>query len=495
MPAQNNNSNPSAPNQNDSAQGKPTTQTNQTTPTANTMPNLPTQNQSTPITPSTAAPNPGPANPTTIEEPKKSVFHNPKLIKLFIVLAFFVVALGLFFLFFRLPVTINLNTATTLILDGQNKGESNKFKIWLRPGGHTMRLESRGFEPKTQTINQPWFKIQNLNLVLKKAPDLTLIDNGIEPLAIKQNDSDFLLYFSLQKNAFIKYNFKTKEKLQITPSIFKNFVKLKWNPSGNGVIVWIKYNPDIFANTLLENNNLQKDDIATFYYDFHHYEITEQSAILWGNDICEIAWAQNTDSFYFIGGADNIGYLGKAQNNGQAKSLLLTNIPFTQADLAIDSQENNAYILGNNILYRVDLIDPARTLEPLTDGNNTHFVLVDDENLLLGSNQADPRYKSEEKYALFNLDTKQLKNKNYYTNFSWINQLAMNDVIILQAMTNLISSQNSWLINNYVFPTEESKFEYEYLTNKIPNKIIYNAKNKNLIMEIDKKLYLLPIIN
>ena len=492
MPGQNNNPNPSTPEQNGSAQNKPTTQTSQAASETNPMPNLPTQNQSAPTTSNTAAPNITPTNPTTIGKPKKSVFHNPKLIKLFVVLAFFVVALGLFFLFFRLPITISVNTASTLILDDQNKGENNKFTIWLRPGKHTIRLESRGFEPKTQTINQTWFKIQNLNLVLKKAPNLTLIDSGIEPLAIKQNNSNFLLYFNPQKNAFIKYNFQTKEKLQITPSVFKNFMKLKWNPSGNGVIVWLKYDSSVFEKTLFEKKELEKNDVATFYYDFHHYDITAQSATLWGTDIYEVAWAQTTDSFYFLGGENNLGYLGKAKNNGTVKSRLLTNIPFTQADLAIDSQENNAYILGNNTLYQVNLVDPARTLMPMNKGSNTHFVLIDDEYLLLGSSQADPRYKSDEKYALFNINDQELAAKTYYANFSWINQLSPNDLVILQASTNLESNQSSWLIGNYLFPSQENKFEYEYLSEKKPDKIIYD--NKKLIVEIDKKLYLLPTI-
>ncbi|MDD3774275.1 MAG: hypothetical protein PHW50_03295, partial [Patescibacteria group bacterium] len=261
---------------------------------------------------------------------------------------------------------------------------------------------------------------------------------------------------------------------------------------GNGVIVWLKYDSSVFEKTLFEKKELEKNDVATFYYDFHHYDITAQSATLWGTDIYEVAWAQTTDSFYFLGGENNLGYLGKAKNNGTVKSRLLTNIPFTQADLAIDSQENNAYILGNNTLYQVNLVDPARTLMPMNKGSNTHFVLIDDEYLLLGSSQADPRYKSDEKYALFNINDQELAAKTYYANFSWINQLSPNDLVILQASTNLESNQSSWLIGNYLFPSQENKFEYEYLSEKKPEKIIYD--NKKLIVEIDKKLYLLPTI-
>jgi hypothetical protein len=486
-----------------------------TPPTAqptNNMPsqNLPVQPNSAPTTApiATSIPN-EPITPTPTDnlgqtpkepfgsaqdKPKKSLIANPIISKIIIGLSIAVVVLGLFFLFFRLPVTITTNPSANLTFDNQSKGESASFNFWIRPGKHTLRLEKVGYDPKTVDFNQSWFSLTKLSYNLDPAPSLKPIDAGTDALIITQNNTQLLLYFNPTKKAFFTYSFANQEKLQITPAIFSNLTKLVWNPSGNGVIIWVKYDPKIFAGTILEDKTISNNTIATFYYDFHHYEITNQTATLWGTDIFKIAWATTADRFYYIGGQSGNGYLGKAENNGQTKTKLLTNLPFNNGDLAIDSQEINTYILGNNKLYQVDLTDPARSLSPLGDATNTHLIFIDDTHLLLGSNQANPEDKSQEKYTLYNLAIKQFEGSDFYANQDWIYALKNNNFLILQAKTSLASNQPYWLLQKISLPAEKNIFSYEYLTAEIPTKIWYNDDQNILIVNINNQLYQLKIV-
>jgi len=428
------------------------------------------------------------------KQPKQPFLHNPKLIKVFIVLAIFIIFLGALILFFRLPVKVSVNPKAQLIFDGQNKGEAQNFNFWARPGEHSLRLEKIGYRPQNINFKQSWFKTTALQYTLKKAPQLKAVDKANDGILINENNKTSFLYFKQDSTAFFKYDLQNKTKAQITPSIFKNLFKLKWNESGNGAIVWLRYEKAVFAETLFENNSIADGQIATFYYDFHHYDITKQSATLWGVDIYSVAWGESTDHFFYVGGSDNNGYLAKANNDAQEKTRLLTNMSFAKSEIAIDSQEIYAYILGNKNVYQINLTDPSRSLIALTtNGNIKHLFLIDDNNLLLGVNQANPENLSTEKYSLFNIKNREFDSEEFYANFDWINFLGGNDFVILQDKNNLASSQKYWQLQKISLPDKETNFSFEYLTNRIPDKIYFSENNKQLFVIINNGLYYIPI--
>jgi len=417
---------------------------------------------------------------------------SPRLLRIIGGLVVFLVIVGLGIFLFRLPFKISVSPSAKVLIDKKDKGECANCSFWLKPGKHTIRFEKVGYRPETKIVEQSWFKIGSITLQLKEAPEMQTIDSGANVFIQKKNNLIQILYFNPTKKAFYSYSPQTKEKVQITPSYFSNLEKIKWSNTGEGVVVWLKYNATSLKNTPFLKDNLKNGDLAVFFYDFHRYEITKQQAYLWGTDINELAWAPVLGRFYYLGGTAGKGFLGKAEKSGRVKTRLLTNLPFSEGDLAIDSTEMIAYLLGGTSskkIYSTNLTDPARELEPLLEeSGKTNFILLNDDWMLIGSSQGNPEYKSQEKFSLYNLLDKQFKGNEFYANKDWFYQLDENNFVVLEAKTN------SWVIKKITLPEIKEVFSYEFLTNEKPDQIWYNETGKTLLVSIKNTLYSLPLL-
>jgi len=448
---------------------------------------IPPSEQPMPPTPVTSQ-TPAPVGQPPLKKPShlKSI-----LTKLLFILVLIIILSGLFLLLFRLPLKIEVSPQAKLLVDKKEKGEITSTTIWLKPGKHTIRLEKYGYFPETIEFNQPWFKTQNLKLSLLKAPELSFLDSGHDAFVqIKDNNSS-LLYFNPQELAFFRYDFKRKQKTKITASYFYNLEKIKWSNTGNGVMVWLRYDQAKMQNTPFARPDINNGELATYYFDFKRYDPTQQQASFWGKNINEIAWSEVLGRFYYLGGPPTSGYLVKVQTSPQKKTRLITNIPST-GTIVVDSAELFSYIIGSptqNDLFSIDLTDPVRELKQLTQENNkTHLVLVDDNTILLGTYQGNPEYKSTEKFQLFDILENKLFDEEIYAQKDWFYSLKNGWFIFLEA------KQNSWLIKKKNLATLEQDFSYEYLNSETPDKIYFEEQSKTLIVQINNKIYLLPIL-
>ncbi|MCD6194666.1 hypothetical protein J7K05_00465, partial [bacterium] len=406
------------------------------------------------------------------------------------IIAFFLgglIILGALICFFRLPVKVSVSPSAVLYLDENNKGEISQKTFWIKPGNHTLRLQKTGFQPEIISFYQPYWSLKKFAFKLKKAPALQEIDQGTEAFLRLENDKNYLLYFNPEKKAFFRYNLKTKEKIQITPAYFWNLQKIKWNESGTGVVVWLQYDNQKFKNTPFYQKTLTNQDIATYYYDFKRYKITEQNAYFWGKDINEIAWAPVKGRFYYLGGQANKGYLAQAEHNAQKITRLLTNIPAT-GELKVNSTETSAYMIGRPFetkFFEIDLTDPARELEALTEQGKTNFVWLNDNQVLIGSLQGNPKFRSSEKFQLFDLSEEIFKGQEFYAQKGWFYQLK-DGFIVLEAKENL------WIIHKITTNNQE-EWRYEYISSMLPEKIWYHEKESLLFVESNNQIFSLII--
>ncbi len=453
-------------------------------------PSLPPQTQSSPSSPAQTPP-PPPYAPQTPTVPPKTT-PPAKKIKwqriLFWGALICIVLLGIGFLY-RLPVKIKITPSAKLIVDGEEKGEISQTTLWLRPGKHSLRAEKIGYRPYSATIKQPWFGLVNLSFSLQKAPSLSKIDQGTFGFMLKRAGKTTFLYFNPNKKAFFKYDPETGQKQQITPGYFWNLQKVKWSESGQGVVVWLKYDKDKLRNTPFYRDDLKNEDSAVYYYDFKRYTITDQSAYYWGKDINEIAWAPVRGRFYYLGGKPDQGYLARAENNASNVTRLLTHIPAT-GQLKINSTETFAYLIGrpfNTTLARIDLTDPARELEALTQEGRTGFVWVNDDWVLVGSLQGNPQFKSTEKYQLFSLKERKFVGSEIYAQKGWFYQIKNTNFVVLEA------KQNLWKIRYLNILDNNEYWGYEYLNTQTPSQIWYDSTNNLLFLEIKGQLFTLKI--
>jgi len=161
-----------------------------------------------------------------------------------------------------------------------------------------------------------------------------------------------------------------------------------------------------------------------------------------------------------------------------------------EGDLAIDSAESVAYISDKvDKIYYVELLNPLRNLvELFKDAHFNTFRFINDDFMLVGAPQGNPEFKSKEKYSLYNLSKKQFEAGEFYAQKNWFYILNDGSFVVLEA------KKDSWIIRKISPLGLREEFSYEYLSNKTPEKILFDQNSQTLFVTIDNNFYALKIL-
>lgn len=134
---------------------------------------------------------------------------------------------------------------------------------------------------------------------------------------------------------------------------------------------------------------------------------------------------------------------------------------------------------------RIDLTDPARELEALTEQGKTNFVWLNDKKVLIGNLQGNPEFKSSEKFQVFDLLEKKFKDQEFYAQKGWFYKLK-DGFIVLEAKENL------WIIRR-INSQEQEDWRYEYISSLLPEQIWYYEKEDKLFVEVNNQIFSLTV--
>jgi len=227
-----------------------------------------------------------------------------------------------YFLANRIAIIV-VDPSDAQILVDDKEAASNQ-RLSLTPGTHSLKISRQDYVEYSQEFVIDKLKPTTLISVAMKAIPIPeqVFDN---PCLIMTKNQDGIFCLANNGKALYQVIDASGKKVAkaITPNTLAGIEKIEISPTSSLAIIQVKKDGNNLKGSPFENQPAAKTNLTTWLYDLNRYNLVDQEATYWGDNIGNFIWSPDGESVYYTKTGANYHSLVKAGKNNQNPEIVL----------------------------------------------------------------------------------------------------------------------------------------------------------------------------